>query len=172
MKKKYVIISAISLIAILVAALAISISCNVIVGKPEKTSQGIRYRTGCTSVALFGKREIAGVDKVVISSDSKSMTITDEDLVNRIVDKTKVATWAYNTGCGCCELKNWTIDLYCGDKLLRSMEWIEDDIVKVYDRDLTHWVFPVEKQHEQTIGGYALLSEELEAELVEMFKNI
>lgn len=171
MKKKVVTISAIVLIAVLVIAFVIAISCNVMVGKPEKTSNGIYYRTGCTSVALFGKMEIAGVDKVVISSAEKSMTITDTDLVNRIVGRTKVATWAYNTGCGCCELRDWTIDLYCGDKLMRSMEWLEDDVVKVYDPDLTHWVFPVERQQERSIGGYALLSEELEAELVKMFVN-
>ena len=172
MKKKWIIIAVIAIAFIsVVTTLAIVISYNVMVGKPEKTIHGGPYLTGCTSVALFGKMEIAGVDKVIISSENKSLTITDEDLVNQIVDKTKVARWAYNTGCGCCEQRGWTIDLYRGDQLMRSMEWVEDDIVKVYDRDLTHWIFPVEIQHERTIGGYALLSGELESHLVEMFSN-
>lgn len=172
MKKKWFGIAAVAVPSVvIVAVLAIVISCCALVGKPELTIHGSPYLTGCTSIALFGKLEVAGVDKVVISSKNKSLTITDQALVDQIVDKTKVANWAYSTGCGCCEQRGWKIDLYRGDWLARSMEWVEDDIVKVYDCDLTHWVFPVDVQHERSIGGYALLSEELEMQLHEMLVN-
>ena len=157
---------------VIVTILAIVISCNVLVSGPvirEKT--GEPYLASCTSVVLFGKLEIADVDKVVISSDDKSLTITDQALVTQIVDKTKVARWAYNVGCGCCEQRGWKIDLYSGNRLMRSMDWIEDDIVKVYDCDLTHWVFPVDVERGRSIGGYVCLSEELENQLHEMLVN-
>lgn len=172
MKKKRIVIAVAAAVAIVVA-LVISISCfSLISYGPERNSFGGRYLGACHSIALFGKLEIAGVDKVVISSGDKSLTITDPDLVEQIVDKTKVASWGYNVGCGCCEQRGWKIDLYRGDWLVRSMDWVEDDIVKVYNRDLTHWVYNVEVEYLRfDIAGYARLSGELEIKLVEMFTN-
>lgn len=173
MKKNWFGIAAVAVPSVvIIIVLAVVISCNVLVSGPvirEKT--GEPYLFSCTSVVLFGKLEIADVDKVVISSDDKTLTITDQALVEQIVDKTKVAKWAYSSGCGCCEQRGWRIDLYRGDQLARSMDWIEDDIVKVYDCDLTHWVFPVDVQHERSIGGYARLSHELEDQLHDMLVN-
>ena len=47
----------------------------------------------------------------------------------------------------------------------------EDDIVKVYDWGLAHWVFPVERQLDQSMDGYAHLSQELADHLSELFMN-
>lgn len=159
------------MMVVILILLLVGIFSSVLVGTPVLRKNGKPYLTSCTSVALFGRLEIAGVDRVVISSKDKSLTITDEDLVAQIVDKTKVANWAYNTGCGNCDVKRWKIELYAGDTLKRSMEWIEEDIVKVYDWDLAHWVFPVEIQSEQSMDGYAHLSQELADRLSELFMN-
>lgn len=173
MKNKRRIIAPLAVLGVVIVIVSVVvISCNVLIGDPViRKKTGKPYAASCTSVVLLGKLEIAGVNKVVISSSDHSITITDQSLVDQIVDNTKVAKWAYNLSCDCCDQRGWTIDLYRGDQLTRSMTWIADDIVKVYDCDLTHWVFPVDTQHGQSIGGYVQLPEELENQLHEMFIN-
>lgn len=160
------------MIAVCLGGLLYAISACSLVSHGPPRYRGTRRGGACTSVVLFGKLEMKDVDKVVISSDSKSLTITDPELVDQIVEKTKVADYGFSIGCGCCEIKDRRIELYRGDRLVRSMDWYESDIVKVYERDLTHWVFFVRDDGHVYIdqyAGYVLLSQELEERLDALF---
>ena len=90
----------------------------------------------CISVAFFEKQKMAKADKIVISAEGKEIIITDTGLIRELVDQTTVATHA-NLGCG----KNRQIDVYNGNKLIRSMKWGTCcDAVKVYETDIFHWL--------------------------------
>ena len=92
---------------------------------------------GCISFALFGKLELRGVDKMVISVGEEQFVVTDADLLEQIVDETRVAT---HTDLGCANDRQ--IDLYRRDQLVRSMKWgLCCDTVYVYEEDPTHWLF-------------------------------
>lgn len=160
------------MIAVCLGGLLYAISACSLVSHGPPRYRGTRRGASCTSVVLFGKLEMKDVDKIVISSDSKSLTITDRELVDQIVDETKVADYGFSLGCGCCEIKNRRIELYSGDRLVRSMDWFEDNIVKVYETDLTHWVFFVRDDgfvHRGEYAGYVLLSQELEDQVDALF---
>lgn len=119
-------------------------------------------KSKCLAISPFGKLEIMGIDKAVITVDGETVTVTDTELLNRIVDETKVATEAVSCDHG---LKDRTIDLYRGDKLVRSMKWYDcQDLVRVYDADLTHWIFSP-----ATEAGYVELSKELVKDLEALF---
>lgn len=148
-------------------------SCSLFSDGPPRY-RGSRPGGACNSVVWFGKLEIEGVDKVVISSDTKSVTITEQELVDQIVEETEVADYGFSVGCGCCEIKDRRIELYSGDRLIRSMDWFEDNIVKVYETDLTHWVFFVRDDgfvHRGEYAGYVRLSQELEDQLDALFND-
>ena len=132
-------------------------SANLINGGPGK----------CVSIAPFGRLEILGIDKAVITVGDEAVTVTDPELLSRIVDETKVATLSYT--CTSCNVKDRTIDLYRGDKLVRSMKWYDcQDGVRVYDADLTHWIFP-ELGAGMPEGGYVELSQDLVGALKALF---
>lgn len=109
----------------------------------------------CLSISLFGKLELKSVDKAVLSENGKEFIITDAELIDQIVTETRVATHA-----GFCYDRYRRIDLYNGDKLIRSMEWAQCcDTVKVYEPDLTHWlIVPLGGTANE---GYVELSDEL-----------
>ena len=123
------------------------------------------FTPGSKFIALspFGRLELLGVDRAVVTVDGESVTVTDAQLLGRIVDETTVATVA-DICDGCC-LKDRTIDLYRGDKLVRSMKWIDGhDNVLVYKADLTHWMFPPSAK-----AGRVILSKELVSALEALF---
>ena len=72
------------------------------------------FTPGSIFIALspFGRLELLGVDRAVVTVDGESVTVTDAQLLGRIVDETTVATVA-DICDGCC-LKDRTIDLYRG----------------------------------------------------------
>lgn len=122
------------------------------------------FTPGSKFIALspFGRLELLGVDKAVITIDGESVTVTDAELLGRIVDETTIANEAYSCEHGS---KDRSIDLYRGDKLVRSMKWYDcTDFVRVYDADLIHWLFPPEAQ-----AGYAELSRDLVRSLEALF---
>lgn len=121
----------------------------------------------CLAISPFGRLELLGVDKAVVAVDGEAVTVTDPELLGRIVDETKVATHA-NVCDGCC-MKERSIQLYRGDRLVRSMKWIDGhDSIRVYEADLTHWIFQeVGAGFRQT--GYVELSDELIRELEGLF---
>ena len=91
----------------------------------------------CLSISVFGKMELKNIDKAVVTVDGATWTVTDADFLDQIVTETKIATRA-----DLCSDPTRRIDLYCGDECVRSMEWAECcDTVKVYEPDLTHWLF-------------------------------
>lgn len=132
-------------------------SCNLLSGNVGK----------CLAISPFGKLELLGVDKAVVTVDGEAVTVTDPALLERIVDETKVASLSYT--CTGCNMKDRTIDLYRGDQLVRSMEWYDcQDGVRVYDTGLTHWIFP-EPGAGMAKAGYVELSRELVNELNALF---
>lgn len=175
MRKKQLSPSAwVMIIAVCLGVALYAISASSLVSHGPPRIRGNRPGGACTSVVLFGKLEMKDVDKVIISSDSQSITITDQALVDQIVDETKVADYGFSVGCGCCEIKDRQIELYSGDRLVRSMRWYEDNIVKVYETDLTHWVFFVRDDgfaHRDEYDGYVRLSQELEDHLDALFDD-
>ena len=116
---------------------------------------------GGFSVA-FDKKEIKTVDRVVISIEDQEVVITDTDFVNLIVNETKVAT---HIGISCPEDRR--IDLYCGDKLIRTMGWSTCcDTVHVYNADATHWIFSIEGCEE---AGFIYLTDTLIEKINDIF---
>lgn len=118
----------------------------------------LRVGNGCISFSMFGKLELKNVDRAVLSANGKEITITDESLLDEIVSETRVADEVRT-----CGSFNKQIDLYSGDKLIRSMKWAECcDSVKVYEPDLTHWLISLD---EYADAGYVELSKDLVTKL-------
>ena len=112
----------------------------------------------CINVAVFGKWELKNVDRVVVSRHGAQTTITDQTLIDQIVSETTVATHG-----NIHDANDGKIELYCGDKLLRSMGWSTCcDLVQVYKADLTHWVIA---HPEINDAGFVQLSADLVEEI-------
>ena len=106
---------------------------------------------GCISFSLFGKLELQGVDKMVISVGEEQFVVTDADLLEQVVNETRVATHADHGGLN----DQKQIDLYRGDQLVRSMNWGDCcNSMRVYEEDLTHWLIGGK-------AGYVMLSNDL-----------
>ncbi len=97
----------------------------------------------CLSITFFEKQKLKKIDKVVLTDttngENKVVTITDKELIREIVEETAVADRA-NLGCGKTDRRQ--INLYHGDKLIRTMKWSDtsERMVNVYNSDLTHWL--------------------------------
>lgn len=92
----------------------------------------------------FDKQAMQSVNRVVITANGKTAEITDPALIGELVAETAAAT---HMQLGCPEDKQ--IDLYCDDRLVRSMGWSSCcDTVNVYDSDMAHWVISVEGSEE------------------------
>ena len=113
----------------------------------------------CISVSLFGRFELRNIDKVVIASNGKEWTITDSNLIKQICNETRVAERV-----NLCTESSKRIDLYSGDRLVRSMKWSGCcNTVEVYESGVTHWLIaPLGSKVE---GGYVELSDGLIAQL-------
>ena len=125
----------------------------------------------CISISHFGKLELRGIDRVVVTRGSRQITITDQDLIGQVTDETRIAT-RVRSHCGgpeYCDTPHGWIDLYQGDSLVRSMEWhVCCDMVKVYEEDATHWLIP---WWCKSCGGYVYLSEELAGQLLTLWES-
>lgn len=132
------------------------VSCNLLSGDYG----------ACLAISPFGRLELLGVDKAVVTVDGETVTVTDGELLSRIVDETKVATHA-----NVCDdsMSVRTIKLYRGDRLVRSMKWSDcAGMLRVYEADLTHWILQeLGAGYHQT--GYVELSDELIRELEALF---
>lgn len=110
----------------------------------------------CLSIALMGKRELRGVDKAVITYQDGTGTITNPEVLNRLVEETRTAAYGGSHGG-----KDATIELYRGDELVRTMYFSECcNTVTVYETDATHWIFSwwIVDTYEY---GYVNISDEL-----------
>ena len=106
---------------------------------------------GSISFSMFGKLELRGVDKMVISVGEEQFVVTDADLLEQVVDETRVATHADHGGLN----DQKQIDLYRGDQLVRSMNWGDCcNSMRIYEEDLTHWLIGGK-------AGYVMLSNDL-----------
>lgn len=119
----------------------------------------------CVSISLFGKMELKDIDKAIIYENNEAFTITDTDLIDQIVSETKVATHA-----DVCYSTQKRIELYRGDKIVRSMGWADCcNTVKVYESDLTHWLIP--ELGGTADAGYIVLSDDLVGKLNAVFDS-
>lgn len=117
----------------------------------------------CLSVSLFGKFELRNIDKVILASNGKEWTITDPDLIEQICDETRIADHVNP-----CSESSKRIDLYSGDRLVRSMVWAACcDTVEVYEPSITHWLFG----GLDTESGYVVLSDKLVVQLNAIMKG-
>lgn len=131
-KKKWIVVGACVLVLGTVAIVAASV-------------MGFGYSSlfwatgGCLSVS-FDKMAMNSVDKVLVDFGEKEVEITDPNFVKLLVDETMAAT---NVHVGCPEDRR--IDLYSGDKLIRSMGWSTCcDTVHVYGAGDAHWTVSIE----------------------------
>ena len=119
----------------------------------------------CMSVSLFGRFELQNIDKAIVAADGKKWTITDSNLIEQICNETRVADRV-----NLCTDSSKRIDLYSGDRLVRSMKWSGCcNTVEVYKAGITHWLIaPLGAKVE---GGYVELSDDLMAQLNAVMKG-
>lgn len=146
MKKGIGILLALAAVVVLITMVA----CNV--------SFGMSTDAYAAMSIAFDKQAMASADRVVVTAKGTEIEITDPKLIAQMVQETAAATHMKVT---CSEDRR--IDIYCGDRRIRSMGWSTCcDMVNVYDTDGTHWVISVEGIEE---GGSIYLSEELRSKL-------
>lgn len=121
----------------------------------------------CLSISLVGKLELRNVEKAVITYNGQMATITDSELLSQLVEETQTANYVHR-----CNGKTGTIDLYRGDKLVRSMSWSGCcDAVRVYKADVTHWLFSYSLGGEFRYG-YVYLSDDTANQLHKLIEEI
>ncbi len=120
----------------------------------------------CISITFFENYTPEIVDKIVIKAEGQEITITDVSLIQELVSETSIATHA-NIG----HAEHRIIDVYSGDKLLRSMAWGTCcDTVMVYKADSTHWLLTPEPPATEN-RGCVYLSSALAAKLNALLAN-
>ena len=153
MNKKKRIIITVSILSVLAIGLGI-----VIASASVRNNYFAREYGACLSITVFDKWKLDDVDRVVIDKRDRRIEITDKDLIDDIVGETAIATHAV----GEPHNKDYTIELYSGSKLIRTMEWSRCcDTVTVYEEDLTHWFLNRGVGVDDAEWGYVYLSREL-----------
>ncbi|MBQ7415417.1 MAG: hypothetical protein IJW14_00085 [Oscillospiraceae bacterium] len=146
MKKGICILLALAAVAVLITVVA----CNV--------SFGMSTDAYAAMSIAFDRQAMASADRIVVTAKGTEIEITDPELIAQVTQQTAAAT---HMKFSCPEDRR--IDIYCGDRLIRSMGWSTCcDMVNVYDTNGTHWVISVEGIEE---GGSVYLSEELRSKL-------
>ena len=147
-------------LACLIVAALYFLTCPMIRVSIFETNMG-----ECFSISLFGKLELRGIDKVVMTLHDEQIVITDGNLIEQIATETRIATHV-RSHCGApayCDDPQGRLELYRGDRLVRSMDWdLCCDMVKVYGGNLTHWLIP---WFCESYGGYVYLSDGLTGQL-------
>ena len=93
---------------------------------------------GCFSVTL-DKLPMLLANRAVIRDGENHYEITDFSFVKEITSATMCAT---NTDLCSHDTDRW-IDIYCGNVLIRSMQWEDNhNGIVVYQASPLHWVFP------------------------------
>ena len=141
-KKLIVLLTSLSVLILIIVLLVLNVSFGMSTGAYAAVS------------VAFDKQTLQSVDRVVIRANDAEYELTDTALVKDLVAETSVAThMAFS-----CPCDKW-IDLYCGERLIRSMGWTSCcDAVNVYDTDAMHWVISIEGIEE---GGSVYLSSDL-----------
>ena len=129
----------------------------------------------CFSVTLFENHEVLLVTKMVLRApDQESVEVKNPVLIRRVTSATTAPNrTAVCEGCAFDKGKAW-IDLYSGDRLIRSVEWSpQNRIVKLFDEpDETHIVIhPLNVLGASVNGGYVELSGPLGERLHRIAKN-
>ena len=146
MRRKKIWIAAVALCIFLIAGIVVSQFVSVGMANLSEAHGALSF--------AFDKKLMQSVDRMVITADGRSVSITDRALLDAVVAETMVAT---HMDVHCTEDRR--IDLYAGDALIRSMIWSTCcDTVLVYDTDESHWVVSIEGAEE---GGCIILSNQL-----------
>lgn len=127
----------------------------------------------CVSIA-HDKNELIKANRIVIKelypADSKQIIeveITDQSLIDDLVEETMVATMS-----NICNSKYRVIEVYCGDTLIRSMEWsgcCSQEYVLVYREDEKHTLWLTGYDGQDT--GHVQLSQNLLQRLNAAFES-
>ena len=113
-------------VAMVAAVLLLNVS---IAGEPEMAG-------GCVCIS-FDKWDMLRADKIVITYRGQTHTVTDPNFVLGFTQGTMAGT--YSDYC-CANLQEGRIEIYRGDRLLRTMRYVENHDAFVYDEDATRWV--------------------------------
>ena len=93
---------------------------------------------GCISV-VFDKHFVCGADRIVVYEGDQVITITEKSTVRRIASEFVVA----NRTDLCGYYSDRRIEIYNGDKLVRSIRWNACcELAEIYEADAAHWLFP------------------------------
>lgn len=128
-KKKRIVIVLTVLLALLVLNVGIA-------GRPEMAG-------GCVCVS-FDRRDMLRADKIVIEFRGKTHTVTDRNFILGFTQAAMAGT--YSDYC-CANLQEGRIEIYRGDRLIRSMRYVENHDAVVYDEDAARWVLGGEEGH-------------------------
>ena len=122
----------------------------------------------CTSLVFLKNRELAGVDRIVITTicgKYKSLTITDEDIIRQVVKETALATHV-----DIAVYEEVEIKLYDGDRLVRTMTGsLQNVFITVYQEDSYHWIITPFPQHSP--DGMVCISNELRKTLLALWQE-
>lgn len=115
-------------------------------------------------MAFFEKQNLSSVDKIIVTANGREIVCTDESVIRNVIQDCAIAT---HVSFGCPAERK--IDLFSGDRLVRSMEWSTcEDYVKVYTADAFHWMFSPEGwEHD----GFAYLSDNVVFVLNELIES-
>lgn len=92
---------------------------------------------GCTSV-VFDKIALNSANRILVYEGNQVSIITEKSVVGEIVDMFLVADC---TDMGQIYTDRY-LEIYSGNSLVRTVRFSQDGtFVKLYDADMTHWVF-------------------------------
>lgn len=151
-KKIIVLVTSLCILILAITLLALNVSIGMSTGAYAAVS------------IAFDKQAMQSVDRIIIRANGAEHEIADVALVKDLVAETSAATHMKFS----CPCDKW-IDMYCGERLVRSMGWTSCcDAVNVYDTDAMHWVVSLEGIED---GGSVYLSSDLVTALNSLINN-
>ena len=102
----------------------------------------IQNKGGSCIAVVFDKPAVKGADRIIVYEyDQVVADISDKEEVHKIADLFTVA----NRTCLCDYKTGWRMEIYNGNQLVREVvENCCGDLYEIYDRDLLHWILPLE----------------------------
>ena len=106
----------------------------------------------------FDKWDMMRADKIILQYRGETYVVTDLEFVRAFCSETLAGT--YSDYC-CSNLDDGWAEIYCGDRFLRRMRYIENHGSFAYDTDSAHWVLFGKE-------GHVFLSDSLHQKLREI----
>ena len=144
-KKRMVILGVMGLCVIFLIILA-CLTVGV-AGKPGEAG-------GCIAIS-FDKWDMQRADKVIMYYNGQEYVITDVEFVRTLTAETMAGT--FQDYC-CANLDDGYMEIYRGERLIRTMRYIQNHDAFAYEADAGHWVLFGEE-------GHAFLSRETAKQL-------